>query len=166
MCDRIVAFDKQLCDHTFLSELGPVLPTPQQVGRPIAHCSRLIFAQVSLLKQQSAETPEELQMIHPADRLMIRLIKIPHLADRLAGMLYMVNFEETSTLLESVSVWVNPSTLLTPIIGGGPVTNCLRRPSQCQQVQRLAECHLDDGQFYERQQLRRRCIRVQDWKYQ
>lgn len=32
MCDRIVAFDKQLCDHTFLSELGPVLPTPQQVS--------------------------------------------------------------------------------------------------------------------------------------
>lgn len=31
MCDRIVAFDKHLCDHTFLSELGPVLPTPQQV---------------------------------------------------------------------------------------------------------------------------------------
>ncbi|KAJ9107724.1 hypothetical protein QFC21_001184 [Naganishia friedmannii] len=85
MCDRIVAFDKQLCDHTFLSELGPVLPTPQQV---------------SLLKQQSADTPEELQLIHPADRLMIRLIKIPHLADRLKGMLYMINFEETSTLME------------------------------------------------------------------
>ncbi|KAJ9115891.1 hypothetical protein QFC22_005034 [Naganishia vaughanmartiniae] len=88
MCDRIVAFDKQLCDHTFLSELGPVLPTPQQV---------------SLLKQQSAETPEELSLIHPADRLMIRLIQIPHLADRLKGMLYMINFEETSTLMEGAS---------------------------------------------------------------
>lgn len=36
MCDRIVAFDKQLCDHTFLSELGPVLPTPQQVRHSTA----------------------------------------------------------------------------------------------------------------------------------
>ena len=34
---------------------------------------------------------------------MIRLIKIPHLADRLKGMLYMINFEETCTLLENVS---------------------------------------------------------------
>jgi cytokinesis protein len=33
---------------------------------------------------------------------MIRLIKIPHLADRLKGMLYMINFEETCTLLENV----------------------------------------------------------------
>lgn len=36
MCDRIVAFDKQLCDHTFLSELGPVLPTPQQVSSKVS----------------------------------------------------------------------------------------------------------------------------------
>ena len=67
--------------------------------------------QVSLLKQQSAETPEELQLIHPADRLMIRLIKIPHLADRLKGMLYMINFEETCTLLENVRKMVTSSTL-------------------------------------------------------
>lgn len=42
-------------------------------------------------------------LIHPADRLMIRLIKIPHLVDRLKGMQYKVNFEETITLLEKVS---------------------------------------------------------------
>lgn len=65
---------------------------------------------MSLLKQQSAETPEELQLIHPADRLMIRLIKIPHLADRLKGMLYMINFEETCTLLENVGAGNNECT--------------------------------------------------------
>jgi cytokinesis protein len=58
--------------------------------------------QISLLKQQNAETPDELLLIHPADRLMIRLIKIPHLADRLKGMQYKVNFEETIALLEKV----------------------------------------------------------------
>jgi hypothetical protein len=41
--------------------------------------------------------------LHPADRLMLRLIKIPHLADRIKGMLYQVNFDETITLLERVS---------------------------------------------------------------
>jgi cytokinesis protein len=55
-----------------------------------------------LLKQHSAETPEELALLHPADRLMLRLIKIPHLSDRVTGMLYQVSFEETITLLEKV----------------------------------------------------------------
>jgi len=59
--------------------------------------------QVSLLKQHSAESPEEMATLHPADRLMLRLIKIPHLADRIKGMLYQVNFDETITLLERVS---------------------------------------------------------------
>ncbi len=31
ICDRIVAFDPELCDATFLFELQPVLPTPEQV---------------------------------------------------------------------------------------------------------------------------------------
>jgi hypothetical protein len=57
-----------------------------------------------LLKQQSAETPDELLLIHPADRLMIRLIKIPYLADRLKGMQYKVNFEETISLIEKVGI--------------------------------------------------------------
>lgn len=42
-------------------------------------------------------------MLHPADRLMLRLIKIPFLADRIQGMLYQVNFEESVVLLEKVS---------------------------------------------------------------
>lgn len=85
MCERIRNFDPELCDNTFLSELTGLLPTPEQV---------------SLLKQQNAETPDQLLRLHPADRLMIRLIKIPRLADRLQGMLYKVNFEESITLIE------------------------------------------------------------------
>lgn len=56
-----------------------------------------------MLKQHSAESPEEMALLHPADRLMLRLIKIPHLADRIKGMLYHVSFDETVTLLEKVS---------------------------------------------------------------
>ncbi len=33
---------------------------------------------------------------------MIRLIQIPHLSDRLKGMQYKVNFEESISLLEKV----------------------------------------------------------------
>ena len=70
---------------------------------PLTWCAILLTsAQISLLKQQNAETPDELLLIHPADRLMIRLIKIPHLADRLKGMQFKVNFEENITLLEKV----------------------------------------------------------------
>lgn len=55
-----------------------------------------------MLKQHSAESPGEMALLHPADRLMLRLIKIPHLADRIKGMLYQVSFDETVTLLEKV----------------------------------------------------------------
>lgn len=55
-----------------------------------------------MLKQHSAESPEEMALLHPADRLMLRLIKIPHLADRIKGMLYQVSFDETVSLLEKV----------------------------------------------------------------
>ncbi len=108
MVERIVAFDPELCDSTFLFELQPVLPTPEQVRSPpgsnvpVSFGAESIVLQISLLKQQNAETPDELLLIHPADRLMIRLIKIPHLVDRLKGMQYKVNFEETISLLEKV----------------------------------------------------------------
>ena len=85
LCDRIRNFDPELCNNTFLSELTVLIPTPELV---------------SLLKQQNAETPDQLLLLHPADRLMIQLIKIPRLADRLKGMLYKVNFDESMELLE------------------------------------------------------------------
>ena len=33
LCEKIVAFDKELCNVTFLSELNNLLPTPEQVSR-------------------------------------------------------------------------------------------------------------------------------------
>ena len=68
-----------------------------------------------MLKQHSAESPEEMALLHPADRLMLRLIKIPHLADRIKGMLYQVSFDETAGLLEKVSsIGVAPKKMHNP----------------------------------------------------
>lgn len=44
----------------------------------------------------------ELMLLHPADRLMVQLIKIPRLAARVEGMLYRTRFEERISLLEEV----------------------------------------------------------------
>jgi hypothetical protein len=42
ICDRILAFDPELCDSTFLFELQPVLPTPEQVILAgLSKCRRL-----------------------------------------------------------------------------------------------------------------------------
>jgi cytokinesis protein len=82
-------------------------------------------AQISLLKQQNAETPDELLLIHPADRLMIRLIKIPYLADRLKGMQFKVNFEETITLLEKVSCPSNVDVWVQKLMMSNPMTQAV-----------------------------------------
>ena len=50
----------------------------------------------------SADTAEELEALHPADRLMVRLIQLPHLADRVKGMLFQVRFRENFDLLKEV----------------------------------------------------------------
>jgi cytokinesis protein len=52
----------------------------------------------------SADTPAELEALHPADRLMVRLIQLPHLADRVKGMLFQVRFRENFDLLKEVSL--------------------------------------------------------------
>ena len=33
LCEKIVAFDRELCNFTFLSELNNLLPTPEQVSQ-------------------------------------------------------------------------------------------------------------------------------------
>lgn len=35
LCDRITGFDPELCNTTFLSELMPLLPGPEQVSYPV-----------------------------------------------------------------------------------------------------------------------------------
>jgi len=47
--------------------------------------------------------PEELAGLHPADRLMVKLIQIDRLVPRINGMLYRISFDEQWTLLDEVS---------------------------------------------------------------
>ena len=50
----------------------------------------------------SADTEAEFELLHPADRLMIRLIQLPHIADRVKGMLFQVRFGQNIELLKQV----------------------------------------------------------------
>jgi cytokinesis protein len=76
-----------VCTEVFLSQLKPVLPSPEQIGK---------------LNVYKNSTPEELAELHNADRLMVQLIKIDRLGPRLAGLLYQCTFEESVTILEKV----------------------------------------------------------------
>lgn len=85
---KILQFDPELCTQLFLSELKPVLPSPEQVGK---------------LNIYRNADPEELGGLHPSDRLMVQLIKIDRLGPRLEGMLYRSTFDETIEVLDEVS---------------------------------------------------------------
>lgn len=82
---RIQQFDQEMCTEVFLSELKPVLPTPEQVGK--------------LNVYRNAE-PEELAGLHASDRLMVKLIQIKRLGPRIEGMLYKCKFDEQWLLLD------------------------------------------------------------------
>jgi cytokinesis protein len=84
---RILQLDTNVCTEVFLSELKPVLPSPEQVGK---------------LNIYRSATAEELAELHPSDRLMVQLIKIDRLGPRLSGMLYKTTFDERVVLLEEV----------------------------------------------------------------
>jgi cytokinesis protein len=50
----------------------------------------------------STDTEAELDLLHPADRLMVGLIQLPHLSDRVHGMLFQVGFAQNRDLLQQV----------------------------------------------------------------
>lgn len=82
---KIQQYDQELCTQVFLSELKPVLPSPEQVGK---------------LNIYRNSDPEELAGLHPSDRLMVKLIQIDRLGPRIEGMLYKSAFDETWSLLD------------------------------------------------------------------
>lgn len=89
LSEAIAHFDSTLCTETFLRELTGVLPNDDDRGKLLTH---------------SADSEAELEALHPADRLMVRLIQLPHLADRVKGMLFRVRFDQNVELLKSVSL--------------------------------------------------------------
>ena len=88
LSEAIANFDSTLCTETFLRELQGVLPNDDDRGKLLTH---------------SADSEAELEALHAADRLMVRLIQLPHLADRVKGMLFRVRFDQNVELLKSVS---------------------------------------------------------------
>jgi len=88
LSEAIANFDNTLCTETFLRELQGVLPNDDDRGKLLTH---------------SADSESELEALHPADRLMVRLIQLPHLSDRVKGMLFRVRFDQNVELLRTVS---------------------------------------------------------------
>ncbi|WVQ98293.1 hypothetical protein IAU59_005416 [Kwoniella sp. CBS 9459] len=84
LSEAIANFNSDLCTETFLHELQSVLPNDDDRGKLLTH---------------SADTEAELELLHPADRLMVRLIQLPHLNDRVKGMLFEVRFSQNVDLL-------------------------------------------------------------------
>lgn len=85
LSDAIANFSVDLCTETFLHELQGVLPNSDDRGKLLTH---------------SADSEAELELLHPADRLMVRLIQLPHLGDRVKGMLFQVRFQQNVELLQ------------------------------------------------------------------
>lgn len=98
LSEAIADFGGDLCTETFLSELQGVLPDDDARGKLLTH---------------SADSPAELELIHPADRLIVRLIQLPHLADRVKGMLFQVRFAQNIELLRQVSGRLRACQVLT-----------------------------------------------------
>ena len=51
--------------------------------------------------------PKELAELHPADRLMVKLIQIDRLAPRIEGMIYKGTFDERWSLLDEVIGYID-----------------------------------------------------------
>lgn len=99
LSQAIADFNAELCTETFLRELQGVLPNDDDVSLARIEAD----VQRGKLLTHSADTEEELELLHAADRLMVRLIQLPHLADRVKGMLFQVRFHQNIDLLKQVS---------------------------------------------------------------
>lgn len=97
LSEAIAGFES-LCTETFLRELYGVLPNDDDVSGLLAFITDL---QRGKLLTHSADTEAELELLHPADRLMVRLIQLPHLSDRVKGMLFRVHFDQNIELLRN-----------------------------------------------------------------
>lgn len=101
---KITEFDRDICTEVFLSELKPVLPSPEQVTSTSKKTTVLILtlSQIGKLNVYRNAPMEELAELHASDRLMVKLIQIDRLGPRVEGMLYNIKFEETLKLLDDV----------------------------------------------------------------
>lgn len=85
LSEAIANFSIDLCTENFLSELQRLLPNDDDRGKLLTH---------------STDSEEDLEQLHPADRLMVGLIQLPHLNDRVKGMLFQIRFAGNVELLQ------------------------------------------------------------------
>lgn len=80
----LIQCDAQIFDQSVLTELLRYYPESETKGR---------------LGEYKNATDEQLRLLHPADRLVVLLMTVPHLKDKVKGMLYMTRYNDTIDLI-------------------------------------------------------------------
>jgi len=82
----IIQCDPQVFDQSLLTELLRYYPESETKGR---------------LGEYKNASDEQLRLLHPADRLVVLLMTVPHLKDKVKGMLYKTKYQDTVDLIRS-----------------------------------------------------------------
>ena len=82
----IIHCDAQVCDQSILTELLRYYPESETKGR---------------LGEYKNASDEQLRLLHPADRLVVLLMTVPHLKDKVKGLLYMTKYADTVDLIRT-----------------------------------------------------------------
>lgn len=88
---HIINCNEAVLDQSFLTELLRHYPESETKGR---------------LGEYRNASDEELRLLHPADRLVVLLMTVPHLKEKVKGLLYMTKYKETFDLIKSGTVKV------------------------------------------------------------
>lgn len=93
--------------------------TPEELAHHIVNCNDVVLDQSLLtellrhypeseIKGQLGEyrnaSDEELRLLHPADRLVVLLMTVPHLKEKVKGLLYMTKYKEAFDLIKEGSM--------------------------------------------------------------
>ncbi|WFD41493.1 hypothetical protein MPSI1_000122 [Malassezia psittaci] len=82
----IIHCDPQVCDQSILTELLRYYPESETKGR---------------LGEYKNASDEQLRLLHPADRLVVLLMTVPHLKEKVKGLLYMTRYADTVDLIRT-----------------------------------------------------------------
>ncbi|CDS00429.1 hypothetical protein [Sporisorium scitamineum] len=88
---HIINCNEAVLDQSFLTELLRHYPESETKGQ---------------LGEYRNASDEELRLLHPADRLVVLLMTVPHLKEKVKGLLYMTKYKETFDLIKSGTVKV------------------------------------------------------------
>lgn len=85
---HIVNCDEAVLDESFLTELLRHYPESETKGQ---------------LGEYRNASDEELRLLHPADRLVVLLMTVPHLKEKVKGLLFMTRYREVFDLIKEGS---------------------------------------------------------------